>query len=213
MKLTILLSSALVLAALPQLASATDISTINLTVTSSSPTQLGRLSRNGVQQTWNGDEAYPGVINPAVTYSYTTYTFAASLFTGIPYVEISDYDTLKGTSLFLSAYAGAYDPTNLASNWLGDEGASGNYFGTDARFFDVVLPVGKSLVLVLNTSAAAGLNDPHTINVSAFTDTDYDDPAPATTPTTTTPEPSTFITLGTGLLGVAGAARRRLRRA
>ena len=209
MKLTILLSSALVVAALPSIASATDIATFTSTLTATSPLQLGRISRNAVPQTWTGAEpTFPGEINTTTPYSYMTYTFAASLFTGAPYVEISDFDTLNTTSFFVSAYSGSYNPLNKALNWLGDEGSSGNFFGTDARFFDVILPINQSLVLVVNNSVTGAFNDPHLIDVSAYADTSYDDPTPVVT--TTTPEPSTFVFLGTGLLGVAGAARRRL---
>ena len=213
MKLRSLLLPALLLTALPVLGRAEEISTFTATLTSASATEAARPSRSGTQQTWTGAETYTGTVATAPPYYYKTYTFSASLFAGAPYVEISDFDTLGGTSDFLVAYAGSYNPLSQGTNWLGDEGSSGNYFGTDARYFDVVLTPGKDLVLVFNSTAAAGLNDPHTIDVSAYADTDYDDPVVVTPPTTTTPEPSSFITLGTGLLSVAGIARRRLRKA
>ena len=206
LKLITLFLSAAFLTSLPALAGAEEISTFTSVLTSASPTEQGRLSRNGVQQTWTGAESYPGIINSAVTYNYMTYTFAASLFTSAPYVEISFFDTLAGVSLFSSAYANAYNPPSFATGWLGDEGASGNYFGSDARYYDVLLPANSNLVLVVNTSASAGLNDPFTIDVSAYADTNYDDPSPAVQ---VTPEPSTFVTLGTGLIWAAGLARRR----
>ena len=208
LKLRYLLSFAALLASVP-MAGAEEISSFSATLTISSSTEVGRLSRNGVQQDWLGAEAYPGFINTTTTYDYTIYTFSAALFAGAPYVEISDFDTGNGSSDFLSAYAGAYNPASPATGWLGDEGASGNYFGTDARYFDVILPVGDNLVLVLNnTTPGAGLNDPQNIDVSAYADTGYDDPPPPTV----TPEPSTFITLGTGLIGIAGVVRRKLKK-
>ena len=135
-----------------------------------------------------------------------------------PYVEISFFDsnspaTVNGVSLFSAAYAGSYNVNSRSTGWLGDQGSSGNfYFGGpgvgDARFYDVILPVGQNLVIVVNDTATNGLNDPFTIDVSAYADTNYDDPVAAVA---TTPEPSTFITLGTGLLGVAGLVRRKLK--
>lgn len=192
------------LAGLPASARAEEISTFTSVIAGASPTQQGRLSRNGIQQDWLGTETYPGIINPGVTYQYQTFTFASSLFTGAPYVEISFFDTQSGVNLFSSAYAGAYNPTTLSTGWLGDEGASGNYFGTDARYYDVILPAGSNLVLAVNTSSPLALNDPFTVEVSAYADTNYDNPAPAVTP-----EPSTLVTLGTGIIWAAGAYRRR----
>ena len=65
------------------------------------------------------------------------------------------------------------------------------------------------MVFVVNSTGAGGvgLNNPFDFFVSAYTDTMYDD-----TDVTghITPEPSTFIELGTGLLAIAGVARRRL---
>ena len=208
MKLRILLSATLLLAGLPALAGAETISNFNGILTSASSTELGRPSRNGVVQTWTGAETYPGIINPTTSYAFTTYTFAASLFTGAPYVEISIFDTLDNAADFVSAYANSYNVNSRSTNWLGDEGRSGNYFGaTDAVYFDTILPVGSNLVLVLNDSSVAGLNDPINIEVDAFADTNYDDP-----PAVVTPEPSTFVMLGTGIVWAAGAVRSRRKR-
>ncbi len=202
------LSAALLLAALPALASAETISNFNGVLTSSSATELGRPFRSGTQQTWTGAEPYDGKNNLAISFAYNTYTFAASLFTGAPYVEISVLDTQGGASDFVTAYAGSFIVSSQGTNWLGDEGASGNYFGlTDARFFDVILPVGQDLVLVLNDSSVAALNDPINIDIEAYSDTNYDSPLAQVTP-----EPSTFVTLGTGLIWAAGVARGRRRK-
>ncbi len=206
MKPHFLLSAAFLLA-LPAVAGAETITNFNGVLTSANTTELGRPFRSGTQQTWTGAESYDGVNNTTLSFAYTTYTFSSALFVGAPYVEVSVLDTLGGVSDFVTAYAGSYNVNSRGSNWLGDEGSSGNYFGlTDGRYFDVVLTSGQNLVLVLNDTSTAGLNDPINIEVDAYADTSYDDPSPAAQ---VTPEPSTLVSLGTGLIWAANIARRR----
>jgi hypothetical protein len=186
-------------------AEAIDSFTSSLTTTD--PTQLGRLSRNGVAQDWTGGEgAFSGVINTTTTYHYTTYTYTSTDLLGAEFIQI-EVDSLSANTFF-SAYDGSYNPLNMATNWLGDAGSSGDFFGTDPLFFQVIVPVGDSLVIVVNNSGPSnlGVGDPFTLSVEGFSDTEFDDPAPITT----TPEPSTLVLLGSGLVGLAGVVRRRL---
>ena len=165
--------------------------------------ELGRPSRSGTQQTWTNAESYTGKINSATAYYYTTYTFNGAAFFGGGFVEVSAFDASGLGYSFLSAYASSFDPGNQGANWLGDEGGSGNYFGlTDGRFFDVFLPQGENLVLVLNTTPGGtlGLNNAIDVSVDNYSTPDYAAP---------TPEPATLVTVATGLLGLGEAARRR----
>ena len=206
-----LIFTVLVLAlALSSLASATTITNFTWSLSSSDPTQLGRLSRNAIPQDWTGGEPYPGVINPTTSYHYRTVTIPWYLFVYdsgdfAKYVQI-EVDSTAATT-FASAYLNSYDSTNLALNWLGDPGTSGDSFPNDTLFFQVLLGnPGDSLVIVMNESTInGGLNLPMTVNVEAFTDTMYTDPAGAPVP-----EPASMVLLGSGL--VAPWLRKRFKK-
>jgi hypothetical protein len=186
-------------------AEATPIFAATSSVSAADPTQLGRLSRNGIPQDWTGTEAFPGVINAATSYNYTTLdldlTALMAPYTAYgAFLQIS-FDSIVATT-FLSAYLDVYDPLNLATNWLGDPGTSGNYFGVDPVFFQINVPAGHHLILVLNTTSSAGLGMPGDILVEAFSDTEYTDLVPRSVP-----EPITLQLLMCGLAALLAARR------
>ena len=187
------------------LASATDLFDFTGAVTAAnSLTQTGRLVRNGVPQDWANSEPFPGTNNAGVTFNYITLTLTPTQLAGGPFVQISVDDPL--TNIFVSAYDNSYNPLSLQTNWLGDAGTSGNYFGTDPVSFQITVPTGDSLVLVVNTTAAAGLGETFRLRGEYFSDTMYTDP-------TAVPEPSGMALLGAGgALGLGAVIRRRRQR-
>jgi len=177
-------------------------------LTLSDPTQMGRLSRNGVAQDWTEDEPFSGVINTTTTYHYTTY----AIFVGVTTFLQIDVDS-PSANTFVSAYDTSYEPdsggTNLGfdTNWLGDAGSSGNFFGVDPIFFQVIAPADSELILVVNNTGTSnlGVGDPYHITVEGYLDSEY-------TSTSPTPEPSSLLAcLGALSALVAGRAWKRSR--
>ena len=166
-------------------------------LTASDPTQLGRISRNGVVSDWSSPKPFPGILNPATSYNYETFAFADSSYR---YVQVS-FDSLS-TETFASAYKTSYDPTDLALNYLGDPGTSGNFFGTDPLVFQVLASIPAELLVVVNTTSPAGLGVPFRILVEGFTSPDFSD---------TVPEPSAAMLsfAGLGAAGILLLVRRR----
>ena len=161
------------------LAEATVIFTGSMSIAAADPTQLGRLSRNGIPQDWTGGEPFPGVINPTTSYHYTTFDLdLTALEAGYDsygeFIQIN-FDSTAATT-FLSAYQDAYLPNSggtpnfgFDTNWLGDPGTSGNYFGVNPLFFQVIVSSPHHLILVLNESVTnGGLNLPGNVIVEAF---------------------------------------------
>ena len=79
------------------------------------------------------------MINTTTSYHYTVLdlNLAALEFPLAydAYIQI-DVDSSYLTT-FMSAYLNSYNPLNLAANYLGDAGSSGNYFGSDTIYVSV----------------------------------------------------------------------------
>jgi hypothetical protein len=173
------------------------------------PTQLGRLSRDGVPSDWSGSKAFPGVLNPTTAYHYRAYLIDVGL---TPFIQISD-DTTTG-NLFFSAYDTTYAPNSAGApnfgfnlNYLGDAGFSGDPFPGDPQFFQVLVPINHMLLVIVNNTLASnvGVGDPFHLLVEGFIDSEFTDPVPAPVP-----EPTTMVLSMTGLAFLA-LKRARLR--
>jgi hypothetical protein len=156
---------------------------------SGDPTQMGRISRNNLPSDWsNTPKAFPGTVNPGTTYHYHTFTIPASALFTTPFVQITNDDPTA--SVFVSTYLNSYNPASESTNYFADAGFSGGFAVLgETGFFQLAVPPGNNLVVVVNeTTANGGLGKPYRILVEGFTDTLYSNPS---TPTPTpTPKPS-----------------------
>ena len=185
-------------------ASAATLLNVTDTLAAGDPTQQGRLSRNGIPQDWVGTELFPGVVNTGTTYLYRTYAVNVGAKN---FVQISFDDV--ATSEFVSAYLGAYLPNSAGApdlgfdtNWLGDAGTSGNFFGTDPLFFQVLVPANSTLLLVVNSTGNPPTHAPYNLLVEGFYDQNYDD----------VPEPSGAILMTGALVALGIKFGRRIRK-
>lgn len=169
-------------------------------ITSTDPTMIGRISRNGVASDWSGPKAWPGLTATTTTYYYTEYVYP--VITDGNYFQIEIYD--PSTAIFASAYQDSFTPAPgpTSTNYLGDAGSSGGFSGLG--FFQVYVPTLSSLDLVINnvTALAGGVSAQYGITVEEFSDTMYDDPSP-------TPEPASIALTLAGLAAFVLARRRR----
>jgi hypothetical protein len=104
---------------------------------------------------------------------------------------------------FLSAYGGAFDPLNLATNHLADTGSS-PASGAAGTTMQVQMTAGQSITLVVNQ-----VNDTTTAPVSTCTYTVMDDAAP--TVPATSPTGLLAMALALGALGFVYLRRRAAR--
>lgn len=115
--------------------------------------QSGRIFRDAIASACPS-KVYPGIFNVGTIYNYETFTYTnTSAATSCVTVNFNP-DTSGAnpctTNAHASAYLGSYDPTNQATNYVGDVGSS------LAQPFSFDVPAAADMVLVVtNTSAQA----------------------------------------------------------
>jgi PEP-CTERM motif-containing protein len=193
-------------------AQAATILDVSAALSLSDPIQLGRLSRNAIQQDWAGSEPFPGVINPTTPYHYRAFLLNVGL---TPYIQIN-FDSISANT-FVSAYQTSYRPNTPGApvggpnygfdvNWLGDAGVSGTNFG-NPLFFQVLVPQNFNLLVIVNNTGAAdlGVGDPFRLLVEGFVDSQFTEPGAAV------PEPASLLLGSLGFAAVALHRRARQR--
>ena len=151
------------------------------------------------------------MVNAGTAYHYTTIDIdigaleAGYVFGG--FLQI-DFFAAGAPVLFLAAYQGSFDPTDLSHNWLGDGGTSPPKYGTNSTFFQIIAGPTDHIILAINeTAPGAGLDVLGSITIEAFSDVNFTDLVRSTAP-----EPGTPAMLFLGL-AVLMAVRRSSARA
>jgi hypothetical protein len=131
----------------------TDLITLQGALTTSDPVQTGRLLRNAVVSQCATPKACPG-LNDTVPYHYDAYTFINNTGADRCVTVALDAGTCVGANqIFSAAYLGTYDPTNLCTNYLADEGSSPNPTGN----YSFTVPNGAVFTVVVHeVNANAG---------------------------------------------------------
>ena len=134
------------------------------------PTEAARMFRSGVPSVCGSAKAFPGTSAGAgFAYQTASYTNAgpARCVTLTLSASCSGGGNLFGA--FVSAYSGAFDPTNLATNYLGDPGVSTGSPGVAGTPFQLNLAAGQTITLVVNQVNDSATNP---ASVCAFQVTD-----------------------------------------
>jgi len=116
------------------------------TMEPSSPTQFGRIFRDGIPSTCGG-KAYPGIFNIGTPYNYEVFGPYGNTGTGTCATVNFDVGTC-GTNAHANAYVNGYDPNNQGLNFLGDVGSS------VTQPFSFPIPDGLDYYIVVTTTAS-----------------------------------------------------------
>jgi hypothetical protein len=113
---------------------------------STSGTQTGRLSQNGVHSTCAAQKPTPGVIGTSYTYDAYQFINGSNATACVTFAFPASCGTNQ--AIHPVAYLGSYNPSNPATNYLGDFGASINQGNSGT--FAVNVPAHTTVVLVVH---------------------------------------------------------------
>jgi len=155
-------------------------------IDASDPTQTDRLFRTGTPGTCNAHKMCPGPFGDGQQHHYDFYSFS-NTFGETECINVDINTACAGTNLiFATAYLGNFDPTDICTNYLADEGDSPN--PTQPFSFD--LPAGQTVVLVVAEIIVDAGCSGYTMTVNGLCTAVTPTPTPTPTPTVSpTPVP------------------------
>ncbi|MBB5746873.1 IPTL-CTERM sorting domain-containing protein [Brevundimonas variabilis] len=133
---------------------------VNTATLDNATTQSGRLNRLLPGGTCAAPEANPGTFTNSGARAYDSYSFVNSTGSTQCYTIRLDQ---TAALLFVVAYLGSFDPSNIQANYLGDPGQS-----TPSETFSVNVPAGQTLVVVVHeVNSGNGVGQSYTLTVAA----------------------------------------------
>jgi N-acetylneuraminic acid mutarotase len=155
---------------------------INGSIDAGDPTQTDRLFRDLIPSTCAAPKVCPGPFGDGQQHHYDSYAFAnTSGSTQCINVDINTACTLTN-SIFATAYLDSFDPTNLCTNYLADEGGSPN----PTQPFSFNLDDGQTLVIVVTEITADAGCSAYTVSITGLCPQGTPTPTPTATATATT---------------------------
>jgi hypothetical protein len=133
------------------------------TLNGSSPTQLGRMTRDATPSTCAAPKAYPGTFNTTTSYLHTV----SSAFVNPTASPVCATITLATTAtcnpsgtgnVFAAAYLGSFNSADFSVNYLGDSGSSLINPST-SETFEIQVPANGTVVFNLNEANSVGGED------------------------------------------------------
>jgi hypothetical protein len=121
-------------------------------ITTASPTQTGRIARNGVTSTCAAPKAFPGLQDSTVRHRQTfgPYSNSSTVSTCVTVNLTASGTCSTGLNLFGTTYMPSFTSTSIATNYLADPGST--FAGTATWSF--LVPAGQSFFVNANEITA-----------------------------------------------------------
>ncbi len=143
-------------------------SVLDLTAPTSGPGFTGttgaltiRHFRDGIPSSCGGAKVFPGTSTPG-NHQYDAYAFQTCANSGPTCVTVT-LSAANGVNLFSAAYLGAFNPANLAQNYIADAGGSNT---TVSYSFNLPAGAQTFTVVVEDVPVGPASNSPYTLSVS-----------------------------------------------
>jgi PKD repeat protein len=133
-------------------------------LSASSPTQTGRLTRNGTVSTCAAAKSCPGYYTTSGSRAYNAYLFTNTGVNAVC-VTVTVSTTCSGNGLIFSeTYLGSFTPNSLCTDYLADLGSSPS--GSAAYSFDV--PATTNFTVVVNAVNVGSYCSSYTVTVAGL---------------------------------------------